>query len=68
MSVAYDRVGAIMDDAGYGDPIGDAVMILRGAKETLPPCFTAVWGLVGASECIGLIITTFQYMFLLAAL
>lgn len=67
-SVALDRVSAIMSDNGYGDPIGSAVAIMRGSKEVLPSCFTAVWGLVGASECIGLIITTFQYMFLLSAL
>lgn len=67
-SVALDRISAIMSQNGYGDPIGSSIAIMRGAKEVLPPCFTAVWGLVGASECIGLIISTFQYMFLLAAL
>lgn len=67
-SIAYDRVGAIMSEDGYGDPVGNAVAIIRGAKEVLPPCFTQVWGLVGASDCWGMIMMTFQYMFLLAAL
>lgn len=64
----FDRVGQIMSDKGYGDPITQTVQMLDQSRSALPPCFTAVWGAVNASECMGLIITTFQYLFLLSAL
>lgn len=67
-NVMFEQVGKIMQDKGFGNPISEAISILDGSRSTLPPCFTAVWGTVGASECIGLIITTFQYLFLIAAL
>jgi len=68
MNFMYERVASIMSDNGYGDPVSQAVGILNQSQGSLPPCFTAIWGAVGASECIGLIIATFQYLFLLAAL
>lgn len=67
-SFMYENLSHIMSDKRYGDPISDAIAILDGSRSTLPPCFTAIWGAVGATECIGLIITTFQYLFLYAAL
>lgn len=66
--VAFDKVSEMMSDKGYGNPVSEAVAIIDGSKGSLPECFTAIWGAVGASECIGLIITTFQYLFLLSSI
>lgn len=65
---AYERLGKIMSDDGYGDPVTQAVDMMNTSSSALPTCFVDIWGAVGASECIGLIITTFEYMFLLSAL
>lgn len=67
-NVAFEMVSRAMSEGGYGNPISDSIAILAGSKSSLPPCFTAIWGAVGASECIGLIVTTFQYLALLSAL
>lgn len=67
-NAAFEAVTRMMSQGGYGNPISESIAILTGAKSTLPPCFTAVWGAVGASQCIGLIVTTFQYLMLLSAL
>lgn len=67
-NAAFEAVSRMMSQGGYGNPISESIAILTGAKSTLPPCFTAVWGAVGASQCIGLIVTTFQYLMLLSAL
>lgn len=67
-SAAFEAVSRMMSEGGYGNPISESIAILTGAKSTLPPCFTAIWGAVGASQCIGLIVTTFQYIMLLSAL
>ena len=67
-SFMYENLSRIMTDGHYGNPVSDAIAILDGSRSTLPPCFTAIWGAVGASECIGLIITTFNYLFIYAAL
>ena len=61
-------VSNALREGGYGNPISDSIAIMTGAKSSLPPCFTAIWGAVGASQCIGLIVTTFQYLALLSAL
>lgn len=65
---AYERLGKIMSEEGYGDPVTQAVDMMNTSSSALPTCFVDIWGAVGASECIGLIITTFEYMFLLSAL
>lgn len=67
-NAAFEAVTKMMSEGGYGDPISQSIAILTGAKSTLPPCFTAMWGAIGASQCIGLIVTTFQYLMLLSAL
>lgn len=67
-NAAFEAVSKAMNDRGYGDPISESIAILNGSKSTLPPCFTAVWGAVGASECVGLVVTTFQYLALFASL
>lgn len=67
-NAAFQAISSMMSQGGYGNPISESIAILTGAKSTLPPCFTAVWGAVGASQCIGLIVTTFQYLALLSAL
>lgn len=67
-NAAFEAVSRAMNDRGYGDPISESIAVLSGAKSTLPPCFTAIWGAVGASECIGLVVTTFQYLALFASL
>lgn len=65
---AYERLSSIMSSGGYGDPVTEAANMLDSASNSLPYCFTAIWGAVGASECIGLIIMTFQYIVLVYAL
>lgn len=50
------------------NPIGDAIAIINDSKSSLPECFTAIWGAVGADVCIGLIISTFQYIMLYRAI
>lgn len=65
---AYERLGQIMSEDGYGDPVTQAVDMMNTSSTALPTCFVDIWGAVGASECIGLIVTTFEYMFLLSAL
>ena len=67
-NAAFEAVSAAMDRNGYTNPIYEAIDILSGSKSTLPACFTAIWGAVGASECIGMIITTFQYIALLKSM
>ena len=67
-SAAFEAVSQAMQDRGYGDPISESIAILNGSKSNLPPCFTAIWGAVGASQCIGLVVTTFQYLALFASL
>lgn len=67
-NAAFEAVSQAMSDRGYGNPISESIAILNGSKSTLPPCFTAIWGAVGASECIGLVVTTFQYLALFASL
>lgn len=67
-NAAFEMVSNALREGGYGNPISDSIAIMTGAKSSLPPCFTAIWGAVGASQCIGLIVTTFQYLALLSAL
>lgn len=67
-NAAFEMVSNALREGGYGNPISESIAIMTGAKSSLPPCFTAIWGAVGASQCIGLIVTTFQYLALLSAL
>lgn len=67
-NAAFEAISKMMSEGGYGDPISETVAILSGSKSSLPPCFTSIWGAVGASECFGLVITTFQYMALLSSI
>ena len=66
-NLSFEVIGDIMDEDGI-DPIHDITVILVEGKSNLPECFTAIWGAVGAGDCFGLIMTTFQYAFLVTAL
>ena len=54
LNFAYERVGEIMTDKGYDDPIGQAVAILDQSQNSLPPCFTSIWGLSERLNALGL--------------
>lgn len=67
VDVAMSTFERFADEQGL-HPIEESIAIIRGAKSSLPECFSAIWGAVGADVCIGLIISTFQYIMLYRAI
>lgn len=67
VDIAMSTFMSFADQQGL-HPIEESIAIIRGAKSSLPECFTAIWGAVGADVCIGLIISTFQYIMLYRAI
>lgn len=67
VDIAMSTFERFADEQGL-HPIEESISIIRGAKSSLPECFTAIWGAVGADVCIGLIISTFQYIMLYRAI
>ena len=55
-NAAFEAVSHAMSEGGYGNPISESIAILTGAKSSLPPCFTAIWGLWGLLLVSGLLL------------
>lgn len=67
VDIAISTFQSFADEQGL-NPVSQAVAIINDSKSSLPECFTAIWGAVGADVCIGLIISTFQYIMLYKAI